>query len=297
MDTKLLVKISNIIGLVATILLVYWIFTFILTQVFGLKIFREHLTNSFQLSIFGILALMAGALMLNIMLNLTRIAERGDEPKVHKRTKKTMFALLAVFPLIIIITFGGDYFTSQKKQQIFIQSAENMIETQHSRFQQLVNYQFTAPYIQSTAQNLEFLGLLNRSFHQVEILVPDKIQNNPVYLSFSKYPRLTSDQPLAFENDPMTAEHAAMEAAQAAVDMAQQTKKEQPQISLDKKYYVQQLSLAETDYLNSVFQNKNKEIKFIANDGSYELYYPYTYNNKTIVLYFTDQQRYGKFGS
>ena len=61
MDTKLLVKISNIIGLVATILLVYWIFTFILTQVFGLKIFREHLTNSFQLSIFGILALMAGA--------------------------------------------------------------------------------------------------------------------------------------------------------------------------------------------------------------------------------------------
>lgn len=296
MDTKLLVKISNIIGLIATILLVYWVFTFILIQVFGLKIFREHLTNSFHFSILGILALMAGALMLNIMLNLTRIAERGDAPKIHHRTKKTMWALLAVFPLIMVITFGGDYLSSQKKQQIFIESAENMIQTQPSYFQQLANYQFNAPYIESTAKNLEFLGLLNRSFGQVKIIVPDEIQNNKVYLSFSKYPRLTSEQPIAFENQAMTAEQATLEAAQAA-DVAAGLIAKKTQIAVDKKYYVQQLSLTETEYLDSVFQHKNKEMKFVAKDGSYELYYPYTFNGKTIVLYFTDQQSYGKFGS
>lgn len=126
--------------------------------------------------------------------------------------------------------------------------------------------------------------------------MPDQIQNNHVYLSFSKYPRLTSEKPIAFENQPMTAEQAALEAAQAA-DIVAGIAEKKTQIAVDKKYYVQQLSLAETDYLNSVFQNKNKQIKFIAKNGYYELYYPYTFNNKTIVLYFTDQHSYGKFGS
>nr|WP_174506740.1 hypothetical protein [Acinetobacter sp. Marseille-Q1620] len=81
MNAKFLVKISNIIGLVSIVLLIYWVFTFVLIQVFGLKVFREYMTNTFAMSILGIIALMAGALMLNIMFNLTRIAERNDEVK------------------------------------------------------------------------------------------------------------------------------------------------------------------------------------------------------------------------
>ncbi len=53
MNAKLLVKISNSIGLISIILLIYWVFTFVLIQVFGLKIFRQHLTESFLMSIHG----------------------------------------------------------------------------------------------------------------------------------------------------------------------------------------------------------------------------------------------------
>ncbi|WP_342031451.1 hypothetical protein [Neisseria sp. Marseille-Q2251] len=77
MNAKKLVKATNIIGMVAVTLLVYWVFALILIQVFGLKVFREHITEIFLMSILGILAVMGGTLMLNIMLNLTRIAARA----------------------------------------------------------------------------------------------------------------------------------------------------------------------------------------------------------------------------
>ncbi len=77
MNAKKLVKATNIVGMVAVTLLVYWVFALILIQVFGLKVFREHITEIFLMSILGIFAVMGGTLMLNIMLNLTRIAERG----------------------------------------------------------------------------------------------------------------------------------------------------------------------------------------------------------------------------
>jgi len=115
MDTKLLVKISNIIGLISIILLMYWVFSFVLIEVFGLKVFRQQMTETFLFSILGILALMGGALILNIMLNLTRIAERGAEVKYNKNTKKIIVGLIAIFPLLAGILFTGDYLSSKKK--------------------------------------------------------------------------------------------------------------------------------------------------------------------------------------
>ena len=64
MNAKKLVKATNIIGMVAVTLLVYWVFALILIQVFGLKVFREHITEIFLMSILGILAVMGGTLML-----------------------------------------------------------------------------------------------------------------------------------------------------------------------------------------------------------------------------------------
>ena len=111
MNAKKLVKATNIIGMVAVTLLVYWVFALILIQVFGLKVFREHITEIFLMSILGILAVMGGTLMLNIMLNLTRIAERGQEEEVRggkylpdklrkcamkRKTVITAFAILTV---------------------------------------------------------------------------------------------------------------------------------------------------------------------------------------------------------
>ena len=45
MDNRKLVKLTNVIGIVSVLLLVYWVFAFILAQVFGVKVFREHITE------------------------------------------------------------------------------------------------------------------------------------------------------------------------------------------------------------------------------------------------------------
>jgi len=91
MNNKKLIKLSNIIGIISIILLIYWVFIFIAITVFDLKVFRENMTETFYLSVFGILALMFGALMINIMLNLTRIAEKhndNEQNQIKKKSKK-----------------------------------------------------------------------------------------------------------------------------------------------------------------------------------------------------------------
>ena len=44
MNAKQIVRFSNIIGITSILLLVYWVFTFITIQVFGLKVFKENMT-------------------------------------------------------------------------------------------------------------------------------------------------------------------------------------------------------------------------------------------------------------
>lgn len=97
MNAKKLVKATNIVGMVAVVLLVYWVFVLILSNVFGLKVFREYITEIFLMSILGIFAVMAGALILNIMLNLTRIAER-DKRKKTKVAGKPYICCWQYFP-------------------------------------------------------------------------------------------------------------------------------------------------------------------------------------------------------
>ena len=64
-----------------------------------------------------------------------------------------------------------------------------------------------------------------------------------------------------------------------------------------KKSFLHPTTKEEREYLNRVFSEKLNEIRFSANDGKYELFYPYFKDGKKIVLYFSDYQRYGKLGS
>ena len=116
MNPKQLVKLSNSIGITSIILLIYWVFIFITIEVFGLKIFRENLTETFYLSIVGILALMAGALIVNIMFNLTRIAQKHNQDEsISKSGKRMGLIFLLSLPAIFLALFAGDYLTSKKK--------------------------------------------------------------------------------------------------------------------------------------------------------------------------------------
>ncbi|KAF2079761.1 peptidase [Flavobacterium sharifuzzamanii] len=265
MNAKQIVKLSNIIGISSIILLVYWVFTFIVIEVFGLKVFRENMTESFYLSILGILALMAGSLIVNLMFNLTRIAERKNEDEVNAKSNRRKFAvLLLIFPLILIILFGGNYLTSAKKEKMLISSAKSIIESNKANSDKLLNYTFSKSYIKETTGILRVLSVTDKNFPSVTLIVKDSIKDSPVFLGFNAYYNEGLD------NDTI-----------------------QPQ----KVNYIYQTTKEERAYLNEVFNENSEELRYSSSNGNYELFYPYKKNGKTIIIYFSEQQRYGKLGS
>lgn len=265
MNNKSIVRLSNIIGITSIILLVYWVFVFISITVFGLKVFRENITETFYLSVVGILALMFGSLIINIMFNLTRIAEKHnqDDINVSKRTSKRFGLLFGLsFPLVFGLLFGGDYLTSKKKEKMLISSAKSIIENNIKKSDKLLNYSFNESWIIETDNILDLYSKTDTYFPNVSVIVVDSIDKSQVFLGFRDYYGKLNDtiQPI-------------------------------------KKNFIQQTTKEEREYLDNVFYKNSDQIKFSASDGRYELFYPYIKDGKRIILYFSDYQRYGKIGS
>ena len=284
MNAKKLVKATNIIGMVAVTLLVYWVFALILIQVFGLKVFREHITEIFLMSILGILAVMGGTLMLNIMLNLTRIAERGQEEEV-RGGRKTVYLLLAVFPILTI----------RQKRDILTQSSERIVKDNSAQLDALADYRFDLAYIKKSSEILDLMAKDDLSFKSAMIIVQDKIDNKPVYLAFSADSRLNvggEAVPAASQNEAVPAANQNVEGNDNFV-MDRNGEK----VMVKKMDYVYSPNLKEREYLQKVFAGQTQEMRYEAEDGHYSLCHPYRKNGKTIVLCFSDYQEYGKIGS
>ena len=294
MNAKKLVKATNIIGMVAVTLLVYWVFALILIQVFGLKVFREHITEIFLMSILGILAVMGGTLMLNIMLNLTRIAERGQEEEV-RGGRKTVYLLLAVFPILAALLFGGNYLTIRQKRDILTQSSERIVQDNPAQIDALTDYRFDLAYIKKSSEILDLMAKDDLSFKSAMIIVPDKIDNKPVYLAFSADSRLNvggEAVPAASQNEAVPAANQNVEGGDNFV-MDRNGEK----VMVKKMDYVYSPNLKEREYLQKVFAGQTQEMRYEAEDGHYSLCHPYRNNGKTIILCFSDYQEYGKIGS
>jgi len=265
MNNKSIVRLSNIIGIISIILLVYWVFIFISITVFGLKVFKQNITETFYFSVIGILALMFGALIINIMFNLTRIAEKHNQDDINtskKNFKKLGLLFGLSFPLIFGLLFGGDYFTSRKKEKMLIASAKSVIETNVERSNKLVNYTFNEKWIIETQEILDIFSKTDKYFPYVSVLAIDSLDKSELFLSFNYYSGDLNDTILP-----------------------------------RKKNFIQETTEEEREYLNKVFKKNIDEVRFSASDGRYELFYPYFKDGKKIILYFSDYQRYGKFGS
>ena len=266
MTSKKIVKLSNILCIISVIALCYWVFMFIVMNVFGLKVFRKNLTETFYLSILGILALMFGALITNIMFNLTRIAEKHNSDTTDlKQTnnKIILICFIALFPIITILLFAGDYLTANKKEHMLVQSAESIVVSNKNIIDEIINYDFTKKWISNASTKLQLLSKLDRNYKNISILVSDSIDNVPVFLIFNSYDYITKDS------------------------------KHEP----DKVNFVFQSDIKQREYLEKVFQNNFLEKNFSAYDGNYEMFYPIKHRDKIIVLYFQDRQQYGKIGS
>lgn len=266
MTAKKIVKLSNVLCIISVIALCYWVFTFIIINVFSLKVFRKNLTEIFYLSILGILALMFGALITNVMFNLTRIAEKHNNDTIDLKqtnSKILLICFVTLFPIITIILFSGDYMTANKKERMLLRSAESIIGSNKNVIDEIVNYEFTKEWIDNVASRLKLLSKLDRNYKNISVLVSDVIDDIPVFLIFDRYYYTTKD-----------GEH-----------------------ELDKVDFVFQSDIKQREYLEKVFQNNFLEKNFSAYGGNYEMFYPIKHNGKIIIFYFQDKQHYGKIGS
>ena len=188
MNAKKIVRLSNIICIISVVLLCYWVFSFIVMEVFGLKVFRENITQTFYLSILGIISLMFGALITNIMFNLTRIAEKhnNDTMELKKRKKSILAVFLATFPLIVVLLFLGDFLTSKKKENMLIKSAESIAINNQSIVSEIINYNFSKDWIMKTEIKLELLSNMDINYRNISLIVYDDVDGFPVFLILKK---------------------------------------------------------------------------------------------------------------
>lgn len=259
-----IVKITNKIALTMVVLLLYWVFVFVCSSVFGFKVFRENLTEIFLLSILGIFAILSGAIILNIMFNLTAIAEQKNTSDSYSPKKPYKFILagfLSSLMVIFLLLYLGDQATSNKKEQHLIASAAALVKEQKDIVEVLSNYTFSRDYIEKVSKNLRVLSKIEEKFPRVTVIVKDQWNAKPLLLGFGSYMSLG--------------------------------KKEKP----EKVDYILSTSSEERKYLYSVFDGQNMEYYFSAHDGNYEIYYPVKTDKGLIVLYLSQYSRYGKIGS
>lgn len=257
------VKITNKIALTTVILLMYWVFIFICSAVFGFKVFRENMTEMFLLSILGIFSILSGAIILNIMFNLTAIAEgrEKENEKAAKGHKLPTIAFLGSLLVIFILLYAGDLATSKKKEEYLVSSASDLLKEQKEIIDRLSNYSFSREYIERASQDIKVLSKVEEKFPRVTVITRDAIDDKPLLLGFSSYTGLNKDE----------------EALKAD--------------------YILSTSSEERQYLHSVFDGDSSRHHFSSNNGRYEIYYPVETDKGHIVIHLSQHSRYGKIGS
>jgi hypothetical protein len=258
-----MVKLSNIIGFIAVLALVYWVIIFITTQIFGLKIFKETITQTFNWSIAGILVLMFGALIINIMFNLSRIADRinNDNEITMKRTGKGIIVFIASLPILIIGLFLGNYLSTKKIENELKNSADGIIKSYKLEIDRISNYIFDKDWINETTNLLSLMIRLDHNFNNMAIIFKDEINGSPFYLTFYEGRQINEKE------------------------------------MLNKINFIRKYDLEERDYIEKVFTENYNQKYFMSNKGSYHLFIPYESNGKKMILFFSDQRSYGSLKS
>lgn len=266
MNHDKIINATNKIALYATVALIYWVFIFLISTAFDLRVFREHITEIFYLSLLGIFAILGGAVILNIMSNLSKIStmlsKSHDSTFLNEKLSRIkVIAFFLSFPLICVLLFGGNYLSAQKKKNMLIKSAQSLISENQVQLAKLADYQFSFEYASKAKKILEVICKIDKNFPHVTLILPDMIDDKKVFLGFSG-------------------------------DIYQELIK-----PIEKAKFIYSTARTDRQYLERVFAGEMKDIKFSFHEGHYELYYPIKIKGRILVLYLSDYQRYGKIGS
>jgi hypothetical protein len=210
----------------------------------------------------GILALMFGSLMINMMFNLTRIAEKHNEDGQHIKatSRKMWWAIGLSFPLVLALLLGGNYLTSKRKERMLTASAKAILDNNRTLSDKLLNFSFSKEWVNETGSILELYSRTDSHFPFVTVVVADTMLSSRVYFGFNKYYKNETNIP-------------------------------------DKTRFIQSTTQDERAYLDEVFQHNLEKTRFTADGGQYELFYPYRKGNQCIVLHFSESPRFGRVGN
>ncbi len=266
MNAKTYVKISNVIGLVSIILLVLWVFSFILIEVFDLLIFKKNMTETFMMSILALIAVLAGSLFVNVMFNLTRIADKHNADETKKISTKAVVAVITVFPLVAAILFTGNYFTEQKKERFMLESTKNYIEKSKTTKALLKDVKFNEEWVDELARELKVFKTSELNFDNPSVILYLNLDGEEKYYQVHNYNTYRYNEL-------------------------------QDTIPIYLHRYEEHFNRFDTEYYEQVFKNGSKENRFIRDGKNFILEYPYTYDSTTVIIHTSDYQNYGKFGS
>jgi hypothetical protein len=266
MNHDFLIRTTNRIAVYTTAALIYWIFVFLLITVFDLKIFREQLTESFFLSIVAIFALLGGAIVLNVMSNLSKMSaavsmKNGSPIESSKSPTRRLVLLALSFPLIAGALFLGNELSEQRKEKMLVDAARNLVAENQDWLASLTEYEFSEGFVKRAETTLGVIKKIDKNLPEVILIVPDEIDGKKLLLAFGR--RHYEDEKKAIE----------------------------------KSAFIFSASQVERDYLQNIYATDTVAYRFHGEDNNYQLYFPTVVAGKKIVLYFSDYQRYGKFGS
>jgi hypothetical protein len=266
MNHDRLIGLTNRVAVYATFALSYWVFVFLIITVFDLKIFREHMTEIFYLSLLGIFAILGGAVVLNVMSNLSKISgvlsqDRAWSSSIKKPARTTVIAIVLSFPIICALLFAGNSLSAEKKKNMLISSAQSLVSENRAQLSVLADYRFSKEYVIRAEKILQVVKKIDKYFPEVMLIVPDVIEGKKVFLGFSGDAYYDRNKPV------------------------------------EKHIFIYSASRDERLYLEKVFTGEEKNYKFSYRKGNYELYFPVQIDGRNIVLYLSDYQRYGKYGS
>lgn len=269
MNRDRIIHATTIVSMGSMALLLYWVFAFSCVAIFGLKVFRENISQAFGLSILGILALLAGSLIVNMIFNLSKIADSLSTPAKGADGSTTrgfpsnaqVLIMIALFPIIAGGLFLGDRLTTRNREKYLTEAAEALIRDNPKEIAALASYSFSKQYIDKTGQILAVLSRTRESAPRVQVIIQDTSESTPLILAFGAHESWRDNK------NPKRSD------------------------------FIYSSSTEELEYLRSVFSGGGRKHRFSASDGTYELYFPVTEGGRTAVMYFSDRKEYGKIGS
>jgi hypothetical protein len=268
MNHDRLISVTNRVAVAATVALFYWVFVFLIITAFDLKIFREYMTQIFYLSLLGIFAILGGAIVLNVMSNLSKISDllseqHGHNVPVQKLSKTKLIAIGLSFPLICGLLFAGNTLSAERKKNMLITAAQTLISENQTELATLATFEFSKEYVKKAIKTLSVIEKIDKNFPAVVLILPDNIDNKRVFLGFG---------------------------SRAYID-------DKEDKAIEKHMFIYSASHDDRLYIDRVFKGQERNYRFSYRKGNYELYFPVQINDKNMVLYFSDSQEYGKFGS